>query len=128
MSHFTEVKTKIKDTELLKESLSQLNLTYEHDANGVAVRGFVGDTVQCEFKIDTGTKYDIGLRMTDEGVYEFIADWDMLEKTNAASTRDKLMQKYSHLKVRKSLETQGYEIEEEVNEQGEIQMKVHRWA
>ena len=59
MSHFTEVKTKIKDTELLKESLSQLNLTYEHDANGVAVRGFVGDTVQCEFKIDTGTKYDI---------------------------------------------------------------------
>lgn len=130
MSHFTEIKTEIKDIETLKKALKALNMEFEHNEAGCDIRGFYGDIIKGDVKISTGTEYDLGLRMTSEGSYEFVADWEMLKykEFDAENMRGKIMQRYSYEKVKHSLEEQGYEFEEEsVDENGNIQMVVSQW-
>jgi hypothetical protein len=79
MSHFTEIKTSLKNLELIKKALESLNLSYEHSEDLLAVRGFYGDKIPAQFKISTGTEYDLGLRLTETGGYEFVADFEMLK-------------------------------------------------
>ncbi len=128
MSHFTEIKSQVKNLETLKEAAKALNLKF--DEGQVYARGFYGDKLPCDFKIETGTQYDIGLRKTESGTYEFVADWDMLKysKFDSEAFRNKLLQRYSYIEVKTTLEEQGYEFEnEEVDEKGAIQMRVSRW-
>ena len=131
MSHFTEVKTNLSELDLIFKTLKALNLQYVHNPNGVDAMGFYGDKIRCDIKIDTGTKYDIGLRRTADGTYEFVADWEMLKdvKFDAEALQKKINQRYSYEKVSLTLSEQGYQVEEEgVDEEGNIQMVVSQWA
>lgn len=130
MSHFTEVQTKMSDLEILKDTIQSLGLEFEVNEGAAMVRGFYGDQITADIRISTGTKYDIGLRKNNEGSYEFVADWEMLNshKVDSDNFTQKILQKYSYLNVKKNLSEQGFELEEEaVDENGNIQLVVSRW-
>lgn len=130
MSHFTEIKTQIQDRPMLERALNILSHKFSCCESGEIIRGFYGDHILADFKIDTGTDYDIGLRRNENGNYEFIADWEMLKHRGIDQEQytHKIMQRYAYEKVRATLEDQGYEVtEESVDEDGNIQLMVNQW-
>ncbi len=130
MSHFTEIKTQIQDRKFLEQALKVLNLDFSYSEQGEEIRGFYGDHTSAQYKIQTGTDYDIGLRMTESGCYEFVADWEMLghRKIDQQTFTAKIMQRYAYEKVKNTLEEQGYQVaEESVDEEGNIQLMVNQW-
>lgn len=130
MSHFTEVKTKVKNIETIKKALKDLNYSFEYSSDLVSVRGFYGEKIPAEFKISTGTDYDLGLRKTASGDYEFVADFEMLKahKVDFETIQSKIQQTYSMIEVKAILEEQGYELGEQLeDENGNLQIVVSKW-
>ncbi len=130
MSHFTEVKTEMKDRDLLLRALKNLNLAHESSKDGCFVQGFMDEKISCDIRLSTGSKYDIGLSLGKDGCFEFKADWEMLkyEDLDVEKFKNKILQRYSYESVKLSLERQGYDIEEEIQQDdGTIQMVVSQW-
>jgi hypothetical protein len=74
MSHFTRVRTQIREREGLVRALTDLHYRYRVGEN-LPVRGFLGAGERAEVVVDTGTEYDIGF-VREREAYEAVADWD----------------------------------------------------
>ncbi len=130
MSHFTEVKTEIKDKESLKKALTKLGIEFQHSDQGLAVRGFYGDSIKAEFCLTAKGNYDIGLKLNEDGCYELIADWSSLAHLGIDQETyvNQLKQKYAHVQLIDKLNDQGFQVEEEtLSEDGSIQLTVSQW-
>jgi hypothetical protein len=134
VSHFTSVKTKIKDLVCLIRAIEQLGYTYtkaeEHQL--VRVMGYQGQTTDAILKIHASKTYDIGVRLTADGTYEFVADWWGVETTRGVTEEDfikQVTQKYSYHKVMEEIRKRGYTVEsEEAKEDQTIQVRVRTWS
>ncbi len=123
MSHFTKIKTKMTDGEIIKAAL--IKIGYEV-LPGAQVAGFLGNTISAEFKIKpTARNYEIGFTKTSTG-YELIADWSMIG-LNRSTFSDVLMQNYGRIATVEKLASEGYEVvEEEVDKAGEVRLLLRR--
>ncbi len=129
MSHFTTVKTKIKDLQCLKQALKDLNYTYEEAEEGVKVRGYLNQLETADLCIKASKTYDIGVRATVDG-YELLADWWGVETTRGVTEEEfvnQLTQRYAYHKVIKEVKVRGFSIEAEEEEQNSIQLTVRKW-
>ncbi len=114
MSHFSEIKTQIKNRELLKDSLTELGWALETSPNGVKVRGYLGATYDAEFKVLTDTHYDIGFRRNESGNYEMVGDWEILPKIIGQDQNaliNQIKRNYAKNTVIDMAKQQGYSIE-----------------
>jgi hypothetical protein len=131
VSHFSEVKTHIKNTEVLKKVLQAAGFQIAESNEGVDVRGYMGETLKADFKILTKTHYDIGFKKTEEGSYEILGDWELMPRVadiEQASFTQWLKREYARESILTTAQEQGYEVEEiENQETGEIQMVVTKW-
>lgn len=133
MSHFTSVKTKIRDLICLKRALDDLAYTYDEatDEQLVTVRGYQGETTEAVLSIRASKTYDIGVKATQDGTFEFVADWWGVESTRGVGEEEfikKLTQRYSYHKVMEEIRKKGYTLEEEVSEDDTIQLRVRTWS
>jgi hypothetical protein len=127
MSHFTRIKTQMKDKELVLKTLRDLGFTCE-EADNLTVRGFAGQRMPVDIKIPLQFSYDIGLRMRDSG-YELVADWYGVKGVNQEDLTQKLNQRYAYNATRARLEEQGFDlVEEQVEETGQIRLVLRRMA
>jgi len=133
MSHFTKCDLKMTNVEALKKALADMELNVIEAAAGqqVVVRGYRGQTLSADLKIDMGT-YDIGVVKNDDGTLDLVADWWGVETTKGVSEEElktRLKQRYAYHNVLQACEAKGYSVEEEVNqEDGSIQLVVRKWA
>jgi len=135
MSHFTEVKTKLKNKERIKKVLENLGfevVTEEEGLeNGVNVRGYFDETISADFKILTKSKYDIGFVSNDDGTYEVVGDWELMPKVSGIEQDlfvNKLSQEYAHETVKELAEQKGYSVEYVQSEEDDtIEMVVTQW-
>ncbi len=131
MSHFTKVATKINDVVALKKALDQLGWTYKHDAAGVEVRGWRGQTTKAELSIDMG-KYDVGVVKQEDGTYALEADWWGVETTRGLKEEEvanELNSKYAYQRVIQAVEEQGYTIDtNNVAADGTVKLTVSKWG
>jgi len=133
MSHFTKCDLKMTNVEALKKALAdmELNVVEAEAGQQVVVRGYRGQTLQADLKIDMGT-YDIGVVKNDDGTLDLVADWWGVETTKGVSEEElktRLKQRYAYHNVLMACEAKGYSVEEEVNqEDGSIQLVVRKWA
>ena len=76
MSHFTKCDLKMTNVEALKKALGdmELNVVEAEAGQSVVVRGYRGQTLAADLKIDMGT-YDIGVVKNDDGTLDLVADW-----------------------------------------------------
>ena len=72
MSHFTTIKTQIRDVEALRMAVNELGLTLEE--NTVA-RGYASNEIKGDYVIRLKGPYDVALNKTDGGAYGLTADW-----------------------------------------------------
>lgn len=127
MSHFSEVKTQMTRKDLLEETLRKLGLQFKESKEGLPIRGFMGECALAEICVDTGLKYDLGLQQNSEGSFDFVADFEVLDSTPAKNLKNQILQTYAYLNVKQVAEERGFQIEEEIREDGQIQMVVTKW-
>ena len=133
MSHFTKCELKMTNLAAIKAALEDLKLTFEaaEEGQSVVVRGYRGDTLKGQIKIDMG-QYDIGVIANADGTYELSADWWGVETTKGVSQQEfehQLNQRYQYHNVKEACEAKGYAVEEEVNEEdGSIRLVVRKWV
>lgn len=131
MSHFSEVKTKLKQGETLKRALRKLGFTVVEAEGGVEARGFFGAVEPAEFKVLTKTHYDIGFRRDADGNYDCVGDWELLPNVSDIEREPFLAavkRAYAKEAIVELAEARGLELEITENEEtGETQMVVSQW-
>lgn len=128
MSHFTTVKTHMKDLMLIKQSVEDLGMTFIESENLLEVRGYQGQKHKSNLVIRASDHYDIGVIQTEEG-YEFVADWWGIEIETGVKEKEmveRITQRYAYHKVVKEVEKHNFTLEEEVKDD-EIHLIVRRW-
>ena len=128
MSHFSAIKTKIRNKPELQEALELLQYTVVEDQE-LRVTGSHG--IKHETVIaDLAIAKDIGFRlnpMTNE--YELVADletWD--QPIPVERFIDKVNQQYARMTIHNSVKKMGFQIEEEWEmEDNSIELVVTRW-
>ena len=132
MSHFTSVKTKIKNQICLVRALKDLGYEVVEAEQGqtVQVRGYQGQKADGIMTIKASKTYDIGVKVGVDGTYEFFADWWGVETTRGVAEEDCIKQvtrRYSYHMVKQEIEKKGWTLEEE--KQGEeIHLHVRTWS
>jgi hypothetical protein len=131
MSHFTTVETKIKDVVCLKAALKDLGYAFSEGAQGVEVKGYLGEKDIAELSIHASKTYDVGVKATETG-YQFVADWWGVETTRGVTQEEfvkKVTQRYAYHKVLSEVAKQGYTIEtNEVTSDQTISLTVRKWT
>jgi hypothetical protein len=127
MSHFTTIKTVIREQTLLCEALRNLHYNFQ-EGERVLIRGYQGNTAYGQVVVDTGCQYDIGFQRQTDETFAVCTDWWGVQGNSPIKQDDFLRQvnrTYSHLAVRQQVTQQGYIIEEEkVLPSGEIELVV----
>jgi len=129
MSHFSTIKTKLKNKPILQEALEilQYNVTEDQELKVTGAHGINHETVEADIAIGT----DVGFRMNPmTGEYELVAD---LETWNQPITverfMDKVTQQYAIQTVKKNTVKEGFTIENEIkNVDGSVELVVTRWT
>ena len=71
MSHFSQIKTQIRDLTALQSALTDLEIQWKSGPH--AVRGYRGQTHMAEIVIEQENGYDIGFSYNNQS-YELVAD------------------------------------------------------
>lgn len=128
MSHFSRIKTSIKNFDILKKTLRDLNLNHYsivdtlRDSNGnihkvdLIVENFNDDKTLLGFSWD-GSQYNI------------VADLQLWNQKNSFDRfMDKIMQKYALNSILDSTIKEGFkEINQNMNQDGSISLVMQRW-
>jgi hypothetical protein len=125
MSHFTRIKTKLVNGDLVAQSLTELGIKFQRGHQ--TINGFMGGRTTAEFKIPTSnSSYDIGLNLSN-GAYEIVADWYGVKNFKQKDLVTQLNRTYSILATKQSLEDQGFNlISETVEKTGEVRLLLRR--
>lgn len=128
MSHFTQLKTALKNKRAIQRALKQMGFTVVEEEKTL-VRGFFGDTTEADFKILTKSNYDIGFQKHATGDYELVGDFELMPRVagiEKESFLTQLRREYAKASIQITAEEKGYQVE--VSENGEqIEMVVTQW-
>ena len=110
MSHFSTIKTKIKNKPELIEALQLLQYHVQEDQELINPLDHQHEKV----KVDVSIGDDIGFRRNSEGVYELVADiqtWK--DPVPPKRFVDKVTQQYARMTVHNAVKDMGWEVAEE---------------
>ena len=92
MSHFTEIKTQIKDIEALRSACQELGLSLVPNADA---RGYYENKTQGDYVVQLKGPYDIALNKNADGTYGLTADlWNGHVEKGVGQGYGKLLQLY----------------------------------
>ena len=127
MSHFSNIKTKIRNLSSLKSALNDMGIDWKEGSG--SVRGYQGETRNAVVVVEQDNNYDIGFSWNGSE-YELVAD---LQYWNQPLTVDgflrQVTQRYAYHTVIEATNKKGFNIsEEQKNEDGSIRLVVQRWS
>jgi hypothetical protein len=128
MSHFSQIKTKIRNLESLKLALSDLGTDWK--AGPCEVRGYQGQAQLAEVVIPQDNGYDIGFRRNPEtSDFELVADLQYWQQPlTVEGFLRQVTQRYAYNTVVSETTRQGFQLaEEQVREDGSVRLVVQRW-
>ena len=126
MSHFSTIKTKIKNKPQLIEALELLQ--YEVQENQELINPL--DHQHEKVKVDVSIGNDIGFRLNNNGEYELVADiqtWK--DPVPPKRFVEKVTQQYARMTVHNQVKEMGFKVEEEWEmDDNSIELVVTRWV
>jgi hypothetical protein len=127
MSHFSNIKTQIRNLNSLKSALSDLGVDWK--AGPHSVRGYQGQTRTAEVVIEQDNNYDIGFSWNGSE-YELVADFQYWQQPlTVEGFLRQVSQKYAYHTVLNETSQQGFQVAEEKKQQdGSIRLVVQRWS
>ncbi|MFN9644910.1 MAG: DUF1257 domain-containing protein [Cyanobacteriota bacterium] len=129
MSHFSTVKTELRDRGSLVQALTDLG--HAPSAGDQPVRGYRGQTVACDLVVRQPEGADIGFTFnTQSGCYELVADLDLWRQPIPVERFLSLLtQRYALRTILAASAAEGFQVNEQTNLQdGSIELVVSRWA
>ena len=129
MSHFSTIKTKLKNKPQLVEALEilQYDVKEDQELRVTGAHGINHETVEAEVAI----AQDIGFRMNPmTGSYELVTDLETWNQPIPVERfMDKVTQQYAIQTVKKNTVNDGFTIENETkNVDGSVELVVTRWT
>lgn len=95
--HFSTLRTKITDGEMLKTALRDLGITVKIEAD---VRGYNGQRLRTDIVAVLEGEYDLGWGLNSDGSYDLIADvWGVSKKYNQTELINSINYKYAVIKT-----------------------------
>ncbi len=126
MSHFSTIKTKLKNKPELIEALQLLQYDVQEDQELVNPINHQHEKV----KVDISIGNDIGFRLNNNGEYELVADiqtWK--DPVPPKRFVEKVTQQYARMTVYNQVKEMGFKIEEEWEmDDNSIELTVTRWV
>jgi Protein of unknown function (DUF1257) len=128
MSHFSNIKTKIRNVESLTAALTDLGIEWKNGPQ--PVRGYQGDTRTAAVTIAQANGYDIGFSLNENSEYELVTDLQFWEQNWSVDRfLSQVTQRYAYHTVVTAATKQGFQVAEERNQQdGSIKLVVQRWS
>ena len=125
MSHFSTIRTKIKNKPELVEALELLQYNVVQD---VKLENPL-DHEHKEWQVDVAIGNDIGFRLNKDGVYELVADiqtWK--DPVPPKRFIEKVTQQYARVTLHNTIKEMGFQVEEEWEmDDNSIELTVTRW-
>tara|TARA_B100001996_G_scaffold5913_1_gene5008 strand:- start:12 stop:422 length:411 start_codon:yes stop_codon:yes gene_type:complete len=135
MSHFSTIKTKIKDRDALLEALERVGERPNVPFQGTQVVELViinPDHAEDHptMEVDVSIGVDVGFKLNEStGTYELIADrqtWD--KDVPIERFMEKVTQQYARMLLHREVEEKGYQIDDEWEmDDNSIELTVSRW-
>ena len=130
MSHFSTIKTKIREKPVLLEALNLLQYTLRENQELV-----VGNVYHAQnhpiVQADVCIAEDVGFRWNDQDkIYELVADletWSL--PIPPERLIDKVTQQYARMMIHNTVKEDGWQVEEEWEmDDNSIELTVTRWT
>ena len=127
MSHFSNIKTQIRNLSSLKAALSDMGVDWKQGPS--PVRGYRGQTRTAEVVVEQNNNYDIGFSWNGKE-YELVADLQYWQQPlSVEGFINRVTQQYAYHTVVKETAEQGFQVaEQQKNEDGSIRLVVQRWS
>lgn len=127
MSHFTKIKTKLYDLEILKVSLSDLNLNWTVDNK--SIRGYQNQLHEADLIIKQSNNYDIGFKWNGNE-YELITDlmfWS--QSFSVDKFLNQVNQRYAYNSIIQVSQDEGFQFSKVENQQdGSVRLVLRRFV
>ncbi|MBA4150540.1 MAG: DUF1257 domain-containing protein [Verrucomicrobia bacterium] len=122
MSHFTTIKTQIKDIEALRSACSELGLTVLKDAEA---RGFISNTTKGDYVIQLKGPYDVALNKQADGSFGLTSDlWNGHVEQEVGKDYGKLLQLYGVHKAIREARRKGHLVKRSQQGDGSIKLVI----
>ena len=125
MSHFSTIRTKIKNKPELVEALELLQYNVVQD---VKLENPL-DHEHKEWQVDVAIGNDIGFRLNKDGVYELVADiqtWK--DPVPPKRFIEKVTQQYARMTIHNTIKDMGFSVQEEWEmDDNSIELTVTKW-
>jgi hypothetical protein len=127
MSHFSNIKTQIRNLTSLKAALSDLGIDWKEGSR--PVRGYQGQTYNAEIVVAQDNNYDIGFSWNGQE-YELVADLQYWQQPlSVEGFLRKVTQGYAIHTVLNESAKQGFQVaQQQKNEDGSVRLVVQRWS
>ena len=126
MSHFSTIKTKIKNKPELIEALQLLQYDVQEDQELINPIDHQHEKVKVDVSIGT----DIGFRLNNNGEYELVADiqtWN--QPIPPERLIEKVTQQYARMTIHNTIKEQGFQVAEEWEmHDNSIEITATRWV
>lgn len=129
MSHFSTIKTELRDRQSLLEALEDLG--HGPRQGSLMVRGYRGQTVEAQLAVAQANGADIGFRLNSEtGSYELVTDLDLWNQPVPVERfLAQLNQRYALRSILAATAEEGFQVSDQAQQQdGSIELVVTRWA
>jgi hypothetical protein len=127
MSHFSQIKTQIRDLTALQAALTDLGISWKPGPQ--LVKGYRGQTQDAEIVIEQENGYDIGFSRNQHN-YELVADLQYWQQPlTVEGFINRVTQRYAYHTVVNETTRQGFQVtEQQQNRDGSIRLVVQRWS
>lgn len=127
MSHFSQIKTQIRNLSSLQAALTDLGIDWKSGPQ--PVRGYQGQTCTAEVAIEQDNGYDIGFSWNGSE-YELVADLQFWQQVGSVDRfLNRVTQRYAYHTVMQETAKKGFQIaEEKQNIDGSIRLVLQRWS
>ncbi len=120
MSHFTEIKTQIKDIEALRSACKEMGLTLLQSAEA---RGYYENKAKGDYVIRLKGPYDIALNKQPDGTFGLTADlWNGHVENEVSQGYGKLLQLYGVHKATMEARKKGLSVLRKQQQNGSIKL------
>jgi hypothetical protein len=122
MSHFTTIKTEIRDIEALQSACSELGLDLAANAQA---RGYLNNQLKGDYVIQLKGPYDVALNRQPDGAFQLTCDWweGHVEK-EVGKNYGRLLQLYGVHKAMREARRKGYIVQRKSQQDGSIKLVI----
>ena len=127
MSHFSQIKTQIRNLDSLKSALSDLGMDWKSGPS--EVRGYQGLTHNADVVIEQQNGYDIGFAWNGQE-YALVTDLQFWQQNGSVDRFIKqVTQRYAYHTILHEGGRQGFQVaEQQRNDDGSIRLVLQRWG